>query len=176
MVSSRLPDVEGIGACPPLKRSPKVDRIEDICASFQQAVVDVLIEKALRGAQRKKVKRIVLGGGVTANKTLRRELKIKAKEEKIKVYFPSPSLCTDNAAMIACAGYHLSAARHGRGRIAAKASSIGGRSPQETGSALHTLGRALGRSPQATGMISSRLKGKGDSLSLDVFANLKITY
>jgi N6-L-threonylcarbamoyladenine synthase len=89
-------------------RSPQKTGLKDICASFQQAVVDVLVEKALRGAQKKKTERIVLGGGVAANTTLRRELKMRAEKEKIRVYFPSSLLCTDNAAMIACAGYYRS--------------------------------------------------------------------
>ncbi len=83
-----------------------ITHLSDIAASFQQAVTDVLVEKSLKAAQKKKVKTIILAGGVAANRTLRRELKIKAKEKGIKVYAPSLSLCTDNAAMIAAAGYY----------------------------------------------------------------------
>lgn len=79
--------------------------LEDICASFQQAVVDVLREKTFRAAAEKKARRVVLGGGVAANRTLRRELGKGNAKGKVEVYFPSPGLCTDNAAMIACAGY-----------------------------------------------------------------------
>ncbi len=76
---------------------------EDLAASFQEAVVDVLVEKALRAAQAKKVRRLVIVGGVAANSRLRE--KFKARSEKCEVHFPSLALCTDNAAMIAAAAY-----------------------------------------------------------------------
>lgn len=82
--------------------------INDIAASFQSAVVDVLVEKSIEAAKKETLKRIVLSGGVSANSALRKKIKEKAEEENIDVYSPPPYLCTDNAAMIACAGfYHL---------------------------------------------------------------------
>jgi N6-L-threonylcarbamoyladenine synthase len=78
---------------------------EDIVASFQQAVVETLVKKTLKAAEKFKMKKIVLGGGVAANSALR----IAFDEEKKKgwrIYYPEPGLCTDNAAMIACAGYY----------------------------------------------------------------------
>ncbi|MCD5401960.1 tRNA (adenosine(37)-N6)-threonylcarbamoyltransferase complex transferase subunit TsaD, partial [candidate division NPL-UPA2 bacterium] len=80
--------------------------IADIAASFQAAVVDVLAEKSLRTVKGMKVKTLVVGGGVTANHSLRKVLRERAKESEIEVYMPSPDLATDNAAMVAAAGYY----------------------------------------------------------------------
>jgi len=79
---------------------------ENICASFQQAAVETLVKKTLSAANKHSINRILIGGGVAANESLRRELKEKASREKITVYYPSKELCTDNAAMIAVAGYY----------------------------------------------------------------------
>jgi len=79
--------------------------IRDIVSSFQEAVVEVLVRKTLRAAQHQGFKRIVLSGGVAANRRLRERMKEEASEEKIKVYIPSPSFCTDNAAMVGVVGY-----------------------------------------------------------------------
>ncbi|MDP4181470.1 MAG: tRNA (adenosine(37)-N6)-threonylcarbamoyltransferase complex transferase subunit TsaD [Bacillota bacterium] len=80
--------------------------IEDVSASFQQAVVDVLVKNTITAAKNKRVKKIALAGGVASNSCLRRQMKEKAQENGIDVMFPSPILCTDNAAMIACAAYY----------------------------------------------------------------------
>jgi N6-L-threonylcarbamoyladenine synthase len=77
----------------------------DLAASFQQAVVDVLTAKVFKAAQDKGVKKVLLSGGVSANSHLRRELEEKLDELEIKLYYPQPKLCTDNAAMIGTAGY-----------------------------------------------------------------------
>ncbi|MCL5113994.1 MAG: tRNA (adenosine(37)-N6)-threonylcarbamoyltransferase complex transferase subunit TsaD, partial [Patescibacteria group bacterium] len=83
--------------------------ISDISASVQEAIVDVLIYKTLKAAQRYKVKSILLGGGVAANQKLRDEFKkrlIAHNPELItRLFVPSKSLCTDNAAMIAAAAF-----------------------------------------------------------------------
>ncbi len=79
--------------------------IPDIVASFQEAVVDVLIFKALRACKCEGIKQLVLVGGVACNSRLRDKLKIEARKEDIEVYYPAPNLCTDNAAMIAGAGF-----------------------------------------------------------------------
>lgn len=79
--------------------------LADICASFQQAVVEVLAKTAVRAAGRIGAKRIVLAGGVACNQALRHHLEEQAAEEGIDVFYPSPFLCTDNAAMIAAAGW-----------------------------------------------------------------------
>ncbi len=82
-------------------------RIPDLVASFQQAVVDILVEKTIRAAKDKKVKWIALAGGVSANSRLREDLKSRAKEEGFEISIPPLQLCTDNAAMIGSAGYYL---------------------------------------------------------------------
>ncbi|PCI40562.1 MAG: tRNA (adenosine(37)-N6)-threonylcarbamoyltransferase complex transferase subunit TsaD [Elusimicrobia bacterium] len=88
---------------PVLKKPPK-RFTADVCASFQEAVVDTLIEKTIAAAHRLRVRSIVLGGGVAANSRLRAKLKARAGQEGLKAFFPPLALCTDNAAMIAYAG------------------------------------------------------------------------
>ena len=78
----------------------------DIAASFQTAVVDVLVTKARRAAQRVGAKGIVLGGGVAANSLLREQVLGACEEDGIQGFLPSRSMCTDNAAMIAAAGWY----------------------------------------------------------------------
>jgi len=80
--------------------------IEDVSASFQQAVVDVLVENTIKAAKSKGIRNIALAGGVAANSTLRTQMKKRAMENGLTMYYPSPVLCTDNAAMIACAAYY----------------------------------------------------------------------
>lgn len=76
----------------------------DLAASFQTAVIDVLIEKSMRAVRKMGVKRLLLAGGVSANEQLRHQLKERCQKEKIDLQIPPLSLCTDNAAMIAVAG------------------------------------------------------------------------
>src|ERR1044071_1059127 len=78
----------------------------DIAASFQEAVVDMLVQPAMRAAVHHSVPRIVLSGGVAANSRLRASMKEKAAGVGIDVFYPAPKFCTDNGAMIALAGYH----------------------------------------------------------------------
>jgi len=78
----------------------------DIAASFQEAVVDMLVRPTLRASRELGVDRIVLAGGVAANSRLRVTMTERTGEEGIEVYFPSPALCTDNAAMVALCGSH----------------------------------------------------------------------
>ncbi len=78
----------------------------DVAASFQQAVVDVLVSKTIASAKSKGVRDIVVAGGVAANEQLRRELKEAAMKEGLQLYIPSLQYCTDNAAMVAGIGYH----------------------------------------------------------------------
>lgn len=80
--------------------------IPDVCASFQQAVLDVLIEKSFRLLKEKKMDKFVISGGVAANSKLIEMAEEKGRENNIKVYYPSKILSTDNAAMIGCAAYY----------------------------------------------------------------------
>ena len=77
---------------------------EDVAASFQAAVVEVLVENAKKVCKNMKMDKIVLAGGVAANNGLREALDYMGEEEGISIYYPSKILCTDNAAMIGCAG------------------------------------------------------------------------
>lgn len=81
--------------------------LPDVAASFQAAVADVLVEKTLRAARSLRVPRILLAGGVAANSALRRRLDEEAARQGVAVAYPPLELCTDNAAMIAAAGYFL---------------------------------------------------------------------
>ena len=79
---------------------------EDVCASFQRAVFDVLIYKTERLMKEKNLDKLVVSGGVSANNTLRAEIEKMCEKNNFKSYFPSKILCTDNAAMIASSGYY----------------------------------------------------------------------
>ncbi len=79
---------------------------EDIAASFQASVVDVLIKKVDWAIKKTWIKKVVLSGGVAANSILRKKMKEMCREREAELFIPSISLCTDNAAMIAAAGYH----------------------------------------------------------------------
>ncbi len=86
--------------------------VADLAASFQVAVVDVLVGKAKRAAEEHQAEQILLSGGVAANKLLRQEM---AKRSDLPVLCPPISLCTDNAAMVACAAYFRYQAGHRSG-------------------------------------------------------------
>ena len=77
--------------------------IENIAASFRKAAIDMLIKRVERAAKDTGIRRVVCGGGVSANRYLRREL---GDNTKLETFFPSMALCTDNGAMIAALGYH----------------------------------------------------------------------
>ncbi len=89
-----------------LKMKGEEPHIADVAASFQAAVVEVLAEKLIRAAKEHGSKYAVLAGGVAANSRLRQELKRLGEEKGIEVLYPSPILCTDNAAMIGSAAYY----------------------------------------------------------------------
>jgi len=78
--------------------------VEDVSASFQAAVVDVLVNRAKEVCKDYNLDKIALAGGVAANSGLREGLDRMGKSEKIQIYYPSKLLCTDNAGMIGCAG------------------------------------------------------------------------
>lgn len=107
-----------------LKASPNGNRksLPDLCASFQEAVVDVLVKKTVEAAKAHHLKSIVVGGGVVANRRLREAFQDAAKTHALKVYLPDLAFCTDNAAMIAAGGYYK--LKHLPTRLRSKASLV----------------------------------------------------
>jgi N6-L-threonylcarbamoyladenine synthase len=86
--------------------------VADLAASFQEAVVDVLVRKTLAAAKELGVPRVFMAGGVAANSRLRERMQEACDEAGITLFYPPPVLCTDNGAMIAATGYfHLKAGR-----------------------------------------------------------------
>jgi len=81
---------------------------EDIAASFQDAVLDVLSSKLVLACKKEKINRVVVTGGVAANQALRQRVIKESEKNGLDCFFPKPLYCTDNAAMIACAGYYNS--------------------------------------------------------------------
>jgi len=81
--------------------------VEDICASFQEAVLRVIVKNSVKAMGEHKIKSLVIGGGVSANSRLRGMMQREAKYRDFKLYFPPLSLCSDNAAMVAGLGYRL---------------------------------------------------------------------
>jgi N6-L-threonylcarbamoyladenine synthase len=79
--------------------------VEDVAASFQKAVIDVLVENTVSAAKKEGINIISLAGGVSANSLLRAELEKAALANGMKLILPKPVLCTDNAAMVACAAF-----------------------------------------------------------------------
>ncbi len=94
---------------------PRGKRINDFCASVQQAIIDVLIDKTIRAAQQYKVKTVMMGGGVAANFELRKQLGERLAEDlpNTKYQIPNTKYCSDNAVMIAVAGYYSQAKKDG---------------------------------------------------------------
>lgn len=82
------------------------EMVKDIAASFQEAVVDVLVKKSIRAALVHNVRSLVVSGGVACNSRLREAFAGEESRRGVEVLFPSPVLCTDNAAMIAATGWH----------------------------------------------------------------------
>lgn len=78
----------------------------DVAASFQKAVIDVLVDHSLQAVKEYGFSKLALAGGVASNSHLREAFKNECKRRKITLYFPSPILCTDNAAMIGSAAYY----------------------------------------------------------------------
>ncbi len=77
--------------------------VADLAASFQQAVIDVLVGKTIQAAEATSAQEIIVAGGVSANRALRQAF---LAQDRFPVQIPDISLCTDNAAMIAAAGYY----------------------------------------------------------------------
>jgi len=84
--------------------SPDAQQSADIARGFQDAIVEVLVKKSMRAVRESGQKRLVVAGGVGANRELRRQLDAQAERARISVYYPELEFCTDNGAMIALAG------------------------------------------------------------------------
>ena len=85
-------------------KNPEINRAY-LCASFEKYVTDILLDNALRASKQMNTKTIALAGGVSANSYIREKF-IELEKNGYKIYYPDPILCTDNAAMIASAGYY----------------------------------------------------------------------
>lgn len=86
-------------------KNPDIDKA-DLCASFEATVTEILIENTLKAAKKLNINKIALAGGVSANSYIREQFINLEKTKGMKIYYPTPILCTDNAAMIASAGYY----------------------------------------------------------------------
>ena len=88
--------------------------VADVAASFQKAVVDVLVEHSVRAAKELGMNKLAMAGGVASNSCLRAAMQEACEAEGIELYYPSPIFCTDNAAMIGAAAYYeyINGVRH----------------------------------------------------------------
>ena len=85
-------------------KNPEINKA-DLCASFEKYVTEILVNNAIKASQELGIKTIALAGGVSANSYIREQF-INLENQGYKIYYPDPILCTDNAAMIASAGYY----------------------------------------------------------------------
>jgi N6-L-threonylcarbamoyladenine synthase len=85
---------------------PEGQALADLCASYQAAIVEVLVRKTRRAARHERLHHVQVCGGVAANSALRAAMQTAGAEDDFRLYVPRPARCTDNAAMIAAAGYH----------------------------------------------------------------------
>lgn len=85
-------------------KTPEINKA-DLCVSFEKCTTEILIENTLKALEKLQLNTVALAGGVSANSYIRNEFE-KLKEKGIKIYYPEMVLCTDNAAMIASAGYY----------------------------------------------------------------------
>lgn len=104
-----------------VQKQPDLDAVRaDIAASFEAAIVEVLVKKSLAAVKQTGIKRLVVAGGVGANRRLRQELSRACGRRGIEVFYPPLALCTDNGAMIAFAGAQRLAAAHAPGAFAVR--------------------------------------------------------
>ena len=80
--------------------------VPDVAASFQKAVIDVLVDHSMEAVKKCGMKEFAIAGGVASNSSLRAAMKAACEKNGIDFYYPSPIFCTDNAAMIGAAGYY----------------------------------------------------------------------
>ena len=86
-------------------KNPDINKA-DLSASFEKTVTEILVQNTLKAAKKLNISTIALAGGVSANSYIRNEFLKLEKSSNLKIYYPDPILCTDNAAMIASAGYY----------------------------------------------------------------------
>lgn len=86
-------------------KNPEINKA-DLCASFEHTVTEILLENTIKAAKRLSINKIALAGGVSANTYIRSQFMELEKTHNMKIYYPEPVYCTDNAAMIASAGYY----------------------------------------------------------------------
>ncbi len=89
----------------PEKMKKSREYVKMMAKEIEQAIIDVLLKKTIKAAKDFRVKTIILGGGVAANKELRKQFKIHSLKLKVDIFVPEKNLCTDNAAMVALTGY-----------------------------------------------------------------------
>lgn len=80
--------------------------VSDLCASFQEAITEALVTRAVRLCEERGIGKLAIAGGVASNSYIRMRMEEACRKKRIAFYRPSPVLCTDNAAMIGCAGYY----------------------------------------------------------------------
>ncbi|MBI1858137.1 MAG: tRNA (adenosine(37)-N6)-threonylcarbamoyltransferase complex transferase subunit TsaD [Candidatus Melainabacteria bacterium] len=90
-----------------IRKLPEDFNKADLAASFQECATNTLVKKIIKAAKDKNLNKIVMAGGVSANQTLRKKLKTQSSKLKASLYMPNLKYCTDNAAMIASAGYFM---------------------------------------------------------------------
>ena len=95
-----------INFCHQAEQRKQMFQQADLAASFQQAVVDVLVHKTLLAASQFGIQTLLLAGGVAANSGLRERFTQECQQAGLRLVVPPPILCTDNAAMVACAAYY----------------------------------------------------------------------
>lgn len=86
-------------------KDPAINKA-DLCASFEKTVTEILIDNVKKAIKETGITEVALAGGVSANSYIRNEFLKFGEENKIKIYYPEPILCTDNAAMIASTAYY----------------------------------------------------------------------
>ncbi|MFH1077373.1 MAG: tRNA (adenosine(37)-N6)-threonylcarbamoyltransferase complex transferase subunit TsaD [Pseudomonadota bacterium] len=87
--------------------APPALEISDIAAGFQQSIIDVLVKKSFDALEQKQCARLAIVGGVASNTGLRRHMESEGARRGVSVFIPKPVLCTDNAAMVAAAGFYM---------------------------------------------------------------------
>ena len=92
-------------------KNPNIDKA-DLCISFEKTVTEILIDNVKKAIKQTGIKTLALAGGVSANSYIRNEFEKLINMDNISIYYPELKLCTDNAAMIASAGYYNYLAEH----------------------------------------------------------------